>query len=75
MEECISTQDFTRAAKLKDSITELEKQRDQILQEIEERSQGADKEAHIEKVHTRRTIISVLLSELTKCSFFFFKLE
>lgn len=65
MEECISAQDFTRAAKLKDSITELEKQRDQILQEIEESSQGADKEAHTEKVHnTRRTIISVFLSEL-----------
>lgn len=64
MEECISTQDFTHAAKLKDSIIELEKQRDQILQEIEESSQGADKEAHTEKVHnTRRTIISVLLSD------------
>uniref|UniRef100_A0A674MGV9 Non-SMC condensin I complex, subunit G n=1 Tax=Takifugu rubripes TaxID=31033 RepID=A0A674MGV9_TAKRU len=49
LEECISAQDFTRAAKIKDSITELEKQRDQILQEIEESSQGDDKEAHTEK--------------------------
>ncbi|TNM86102.1 condensin complex subunit 3 [Takifugu flavidus] len=49
LEECISAQDFTHAAKIKDSITELEKQRDQILQEIEESSQGDDKEAHTEK--------------------------
>lgn len=59
LEECISAQDFTRAAKLKDSITELERQRDQILQEIEESCQEADKEANTEKVHN---IMSVLLS-------------
>lgn len=51
LEECISTQDFSRAAKLKDSITELENRRDQILQEMETSSQGADKEVRGEKVH------------------------
>lgn len=50
LEECISTQDFSHAAKLKDSITELENRRDQILQEMEASSQGADKEVRGEKV-------------------------
>lgn len=58
LEECISTQDFSRAAQLKDSITELENRRDQILQEMETSSQGADKEVRGEKVHDNGTNVS-----------------
>ncbi|XP_078116575.1 condensin complex subunit 3 [Sander vitreus] len=49
LEDCITTQDFSRAAELKDSITELENHRNQIIQEIAERSQPADKETRTEK--------------------------
>uniref|UniRef100_H3CGA7 Non-SMC condensin I complex, subunit G n=1 Tax=Tetraodon nigroviridis TaxID=99883 RepID=H3CGA7_TETNG len=49
LEECISAQDFSRAAKLKDSITELEERRNHILKEIEESRQGADREVRSEK--------------------------
>lgn len=62
LEECISAQDFSRAAKLKDSIIELEDRRNQILKEIEESSQGADKEVGTEKVHNNTGNISLLLS-------------
>lgn len=51
LEECVAAQDFSRAAGLKDSITELENRRNQILQKIEESSQPADKEVCAEKVH------------------------
>lgn len=50
LEECISAQDFSHAAQIKDSITELENRRNQILKEIEEGSQGADREVRAEKV-------------------------
>uniref|UniRef100_A0A8C9YNI9 Non-SMC condensin I complex, subunit G n=1 Tax=Sander lucioperca TaxID=283035 RepID=A0A8C9YNI9_SANLU len=49
LEDCITTQDFSRAAELKDSITELENHRNQIIQEIAESSQPADKETRTEK--------------------------
>lgn len=50
LEDSIAAQDFSRAAELKDSITELENRRNQILQEVQERSQPADKEIRTEKV-------------------------
>ncbi|XP_037327621.2 condensin complex subunit 3 [Pungitius pungitius] len=49
LEDCIAAQDFSRAAELKDSIAELENQRNQILQEMTASSQPADKEIRAEK--------------------------
>ncbi|GAA6214708.1 condensin complex subunit 3 [Lates japonicus] len=49
LEDFITAQEFSRAAELKDSITELENRRNQILQEIAESSQPADKETRTEK--------------------------
>ncbi|XP_068448289.1 condensin complex subunit 3 [Clinocottus analis] len=49
LEDCIAAQDFSRAAELKDSITEFENRRNQILQEITESSQPTDKEIRAEK--------------------------
>ncbi|XP_071359364.1 condensin complex subunit 3 [Trachinotus anak] len=49
LEDCITAQEFSRAAELKDSITELENRRNQIVQEITESSQPADKETRTEK--------------------------
>uniref|UniRef100_A0A8C5IAT2 Nuclear condensin complex subunit 3 C-terminal domain-containing protein n=1 Tax=Gouania willdenowi TaxID=441366 RepID=A0A8C5IAT2_GOUWI len=49
LEECITAQDFSRAAELKDSIVELENQRNQILQEITESNQQTEKDNGIEK--------------------------
>ncbi|XP_033479053.2 condensin complex subunit 3 isoform X2 [Epinephelus lanceolatus] len=49
LEDCISAQDFSRAAELKDSITEFENRRNQIIQEIAASSQPADKETRTEK--------------------------
>ncbi|XP_072319802.1 condensin complex subunit 3 [Eucyclogobius newberryi] len=49
LEDCISAQEFSRAAELKDSITELENRRNLIHQEIAESSQPADKESRAEK--------------------------
>lgn len=51
LEDCISAQDFSRAAELKESITEFENRRNQIIQEIAASSQPADKETRTEKVH------------------------
>lgn len=62
LEECISAQDFSRAAELKDSIMELENRRNQILKEIEESSHGGDREVRTEKVHNNAGNISLLLS-------------
>lgn len=53
LEDCITAQEFSRAAELKDSITNLENQRNQILQEISESSQPAEKEVRIEKVRKK----------------------
>lgn len=50
LEDCISAQDFNRAAELKDSITELENRKNQVIQEMAECSQPADKETCVEKV-------------------------
>ncbi|XP_038569390.1 condensin complex subunit 3 [Micropterus salmoides] len=49
LEDCITAQEFSRAAELKDSITELENRRNCIIQEIAESSQPADKETRTEK--------------------------
>lgn len=52
LEDYITAQDFSRAAELKDSMMELENRRNQILQEIAESNQPADKETHTEKVES-----------------------
>ena len=52
LEDCITTQDFSQAAELKNSITNLEDRRNQILQEIAESNRPADKEIRAEKVQT-----------------------
>ncbi|XP_077381621.1 condensin complex subunit 3 isoform X2 [Festucalex cinctus] len=49
LEECITAQDFGRAAELKESITELENQRNKVLQEIAASAQPADNEIRAEK--------------------------
>lgn len=51
LEDYIAAQEFSRAAELKDSITELENRRNQIIQDIAESNQPADKEIRTEKVH------------------------
>lgn len=50
LEDCISAQEFSQAAELKNSITDLENRRNQILQDIAESNQVADKEVRTEKV-------------------------
>lgn len=62
LEDCITSQEFSRAAELKDSITELENHRNQIIQEIADSNQPADKEVRTEKVcnqKRRATAVSV----------------
>ncbi|KAK7929251.1 hypothetical protein WMY93_005646 [Mugilogobius chulae] len=49
LEDCITAQEFSRAAELKDSISELENRRNEILQEIAKSSQPAEKETRSEK--------------------------
>ncbi|XP_068178077.1 condensin complex subunit 3 isoform X2 [Antennarius striatus] len=49
LEECIAAEEFSRAAELKDSITELENRRNLIVQEMAESCQPADKEVRAEK--------------------------
>ncbi|KAM8772341.1 condensin complex subunit 3 [Acanthopagrus schlegelii] len=49
LEDCITAQEFNRAADIKNSIAELENRRNQIIQEIAESSQPADKDIRIEK--------------------------
>ncbi|XP_027139073.1 condensin complex subunit 3 isoform X2 [Larimichthys crocea] len=49
LEDFITAQEFSRAAELKDTITELENRRNAILQEIAASSQPVDKEVHGEK--------------------------
>lgn len=51
LEDCISAQEFSQAAELKNSITDLENRRNQILQDIAESNQVADKEVRTEKVY------------------------
>lgn len=52
LEECITAQEFSRAASLKDSITQLETGRNQLLQEISQSTRPADEEICTEKVHS-----------------------
>lgn len=54
LEDCITAQEFSRAAELKDSITELENHRNQIIQEIADSNQPADKEVRTEKVRNQK---------------------
>lgn len=62
LEDCITAQEFGRAAELKESITELENHRNQVLQEIAASSQLADKEVRSEKVQNpTRTSTSMSL--------------
>ncbi|XP_069024350.1 condensin complex subunit 3 [Embiotoca jacksoni] len=63
LEDCITAQEFNRAAELKDSITDLENRRNQIHQEIAEGSQPTEKE-----VHTEKNDPETLLRCLTMCA-------
>uniref|UniRef100_A0AAX7T6M9 Nuclear condensin complex subunit 3 C-terminal domain-containing protein n=1 Tax=Astatotilapia calliptera TaxID=8154 RepID=A0AAX7T6M9_ASTCA len=63
LEDCISAQEFSQAAELKNSITDLENRRNQILQDIAESNQVADKE-----VRTEKNDPDTLLRCLTMCA-------
>ncbi|XP_076026348.1 condensin complex subunit 3 isoform X2 [Genypterus blacodes] len=63
LEDCITAQDFSRAAELKDSITNLENNRNQILQDIADTNQPADKE-----IQTEKNDPETLLRCLTMCA-------
>uniref|UniRef100_A0A667X3U5 Non-SMC condensin I complex, subunit G n=1 Tax=Myripristis murdjan TaxID=586833 RepID=A0A667X3U5_9TELE len=63
LEDCITAQEFSRAAELKDSITGLENHRNQIIQDIAESSQPADKE-----IRTEKNDPETLLRCLTMCA-------
>uniref|UniRef100_A0AAZ3S5E5 Condensin complex subunit 3 n=1 Tax=Oncorhynchus tshawytscha TaxID=74940 RepID=A0AAZ3S5E5_ONCTS len=62
LEECISNQEFNRAAELKDSITDLENLRNNILQEENTQQDDKETETRIEK-----TDPETLLRCLTMC--------
>lgn len=61
LEDFITAQEFSRAAELKDTITELENRRNAILQEIAASSQPVDKEVHGEKVHDHAGSIIIII--------------
>ncbi|XP_070777966.1 condensin complex subunit 3 isoform X1 [Enoplosus armatus] len=63
LEDFITAQEFSRAAELKDSITELENRRNCIIQEMAESSQPADKE-----IRTEKNDPETLLRCLTMCA-------
>ncbi|CAL8331561.1 unnamed protein product [Merluccius merluccius] len=63
LEDCIAAQEFSHAAQLKDSITELENQRDLVLQGMAECSQPVDRE-----VRTEKSDPDTLLRCLTMCA-------
>uniref|UniRef100_A0A671X6B2 Non-SMC condensin I complex, subunit G n=1 Tax=Sparus aurata TaxID=8175 RepID=A0A671X6B2_SPAAU len=63
LEDCISAQEFNRAADIKNSVAELENQRNQIIQEMTESSQPADKD-----VRTEKNDPETLLRCLTMCA-------
>ncbi|KAM7394250.1 hypothetical protein PAMP_021063 [Pampus punctatissimus] len=65
LEDCITAQEFSRAAELKDSITELENHRNQVIQEIAESSQPTDKD---KEVRTEKNDPETLLRCLTMCA-------
>ena len=58
LEECIAAQDFSRASDLKDSVTELENLKNQLLKQAEEPEL---KEVRVEKVG-RSLVHSLVLS-------------
>ncbi|KAM8879313.1 condensin complex subunit 3 isoform 3-T6 [Spinachia spinachia] len=67
LEDSIAAQDFSRAAVLKDSIAELENQRNQILQETTESCQPADKETGAEKSDPETLLRCIIMcAELLK---------
>lgn len=56
LEDCISAQDFSRAAELKNSINELEELKNQLAQENTQAEPA--KEQHAEKVYTHKHTLS-----------------
>uniref|UniRef100_A0A8C7J3J7 Non-SMC condensin I complex subunit G n=1 Tax=Oncorhynchus kisutch TaxID=8019 RepID=A0A8C7J3J7_ONCKI len=62
LEECISNQEFNRAAELKDSITDLENLRNNILQE--ENTQQDDKETETQTLLRCLTMCVELLKQM-----------
>ncbi|KAL1023964.1 hypothetical protein UPYG_G00049620 [Umbra pygmaea] len=62
LDECISNQEFNKAAELKNTITELENLRNDIVQEATKETQAEDKETSVEK-----TDPETLLRCLTMC--------
>uniref|UniRef100_A0A7N9AR03 Non-SMC condensin I complex, subunit G n=1 Tax=Mastacembelus armatus TaxID=205130 RepID=A0A7N9AR03_9TELE len=69
LEDCVTAQEFSRAAELKDTIAELENHRNQIIQEIAEWNQPAEKEVRTEKSDPETlqrclTICAQLLKEM-----------
>ncbi|XP_036972519.1 condensin complex subunit 3 [Acanthopagrus latus] len=63
LEDCITAQEFNRAADIKNSIAEFENRRNQIIQEIAESSQPADKD-----IRTEKNDPETLLRCLTMCA-------
>ncbi|XP_073323296.1 condensin complex subunit 3 [Pagrus major] len=63
LEDCITAQEFNRAADIKNTIAELENRRNQIIQEIAESSQPADKD-----IRTEKNDPETLLRCLTMCA-------
>ena len=66
LEDCISAQDFSRAAELKDRISELEARRNQLVAEAAQ-SDSREKECRVEKVHTRAWLL--LPNQSLACTF------
>lgn len=75
LEDFIAAQEFSRAAELKDVITGLENQRNQIVKEIAESNQPADREAPTEKVAAwrgrGRCSVAVRLPRVSMCVCYF----
>uniref|UniRef100_A0AAZ3QJA7 UVR domain-containing protein n=1 Tax=Oncorhynchus tshawytscha TaxID=74940 RepID=A0AAZ3QJA7_ONCTS len=65
LEECISNQEFNRAAELKDSITDLENLRNNILQEENTQQDDKETETRMEKVHTHHGITHTTESHIS----------
>ncbi|XP_061627158.1 condensin complex subunit 3 isoform X1 [Phyllopteryx taeniolatus] len=63
LEECIAAQDFSRAAELKEFISEQENQRNKVLQEIAASVQTVDNE-----IRTEKNDPETLLRCLTMCA-------
>lgn len=70
LDDCITAQEFNRAADIKNSIAELENRRNQIIQEMTESSQPADKDIGTEKVHNNTgsaTAVSLIIQYNVPC--------